>query len=285
MTMNLRRRAAGLGVAAAVLTAGSLWIGNSADRAPEEPRTVALDEAEQIASFHDLLAWLSKPTTTTKPRVTTTTRPRATTTTRPPVTTTTRPAVTTTTKAPVTTTTKPRPVTTTAVRPVPTTAPPATAPPATPPPATAPPAPVGNLAAATQNDLLAQVNARRATGVSCGGTWYPAAPALSLHSVLGKAAQAHATDMATSNYFSHTGLNGSSPGDRISAAGYHWRAWSENIAAGQATTTAVVNGWFGSTGHCQNFMSRTVTQVGFGMVQNPSSTYRIYWVANLAAPF
>jgi uncharacterized protein YkwD len=120
--------------------------------------------------------------------------------------------------------------------------------------------------------------------MSCGGVWYPAVPALSLQGTLGSVAQAYADDMATYSFFSHTGRDGSTPADRITAAGYRWQAWAENIAAGQATTTAVVTAWFNSTGHCENFMSSTVTQIGFGLTQNPSSTYRIYWVADMAAP-
>jgi uncharacterized protein YkwD len=269
MTINLRRRMAGLGVAAVVLTAGSFWIGHQAE--PRSDESVAA--AEPIASFNDLLAWLRRPTTTTTARPTTTTV-RPTTTTKPPTTTTVAP---TTTKPPVTTTTV-RPTTTT-VRPTTTTvAPTTTAAPATTVPAS------GGAATATQLDLLAQVNARRATGVSCGGTWFPAVPALSLQGNLGTAAQNYAVDMATYNYFSHTGRDGSSPGDRITAAGYRWQAWAENIAAGQQTTTAVVTAWFNSTGHCENFMSSSVTQIGFGLAQNPSSSYRIYWVADMGRP-
>jgi uncharacterized protein YkwD len=90
--------------------------------------------------------------------------------------------------------------------------------------------------------------------------------------------------MATYGYFSHTGRDGSDPGTRLGRAGYRWSAWAENIAAGQPSATDVVNAWFGSAGHCQNFMSSAVTQVGFGFAQNPSSTYKSYWVSDLARP-
>jgi uncharacterized protein YkwD len=128
------------------------------------------------------------------------------------------------------------------------------------------------------------VNAKRASGTTCGGTAYPAVPPLSLQANLATAADGHARDMATNNYFSHTGLNGSTPGTRISATGYRWSAWAENIAAGQTTPASVMAGWFASAGHCANFMSSAVTQVGFGKAEKPSSTYRVYWVADLARP-
>jgi uncharacterized protein YkwD len=276
MTLAVGRRIAGLGLSAVVLTAGSLWIGHQAE-APTADE--AIEAGAPIASFNDLVAWLRRPTTTTA-QPTATTRPEVTTTTMAPPTTTTAAPVTT--VAPSATTAPVTPPT----RPVPPTEAPATT--VAPPPTTtapAPPPPSGGAPAATQADLLAQVNARRATGLNCGGVWFPPVPPLTLQGTLGAAAQGHADDLATRNYFSHTGLDGSSPADRITAAGYRWRAWAENIAAGQVTTTAAITGWFNSPGHCENFMSSTVTQVGFGLAQNPSSTYRIYWVADMARPF
>ncbi len=61
--------------------------------------------------------------------------------------------------------------------------------------------------------------------------------------------------MKTNNYFSHTGLNGSTAGQRITAAGYTWSAYGENIANGYSSEQAVINGWLGSEGHCKNIMS------------------------------
>ena len=132
--------------------------------------------------------------------------------------------------------------------------------------------------------MLARVNAVRATGTSCGGVGYAAVPPLVLQATLIQSAAGHAVDMATHNYFSHTGLNGSDPGARITAAGYRWQAWAENIAAGQPTAAAVVAAWFASPGHCENFMSPTVTQIGFALATNTASTYGTYWVADLGRP-
>jgi uncharacterized protein YkwD len=156
------------------------------------------------------------------------------------------------------------------------------------PPPPAPPAPsapvTGGPPASIQAQLLNAVNARRATGTTCGGSWYPAVPALSLQSQLTSAAQGHANDMATKNYFGHNGLDGSTPSSRINATGYRANAWAENIAAGQTSVDEVMSAWWSSTGHCQDFMANFVTQVGFGLAQNPSSTYRMYWVADMARP-
>lgn len=255
-----------IGVAAvAVLTAGLYSIGQVSARTD--------GTVERVVSVRYLPR--SPRTTTTVPRTTTTTKV-PTTTQAPP---TTKATTTTTTKAPTTTTSKaPKPpvTTTTAPAPVPTT----TAPPVTTPVA----APPAGLPTSTQQEMLALVNAKRVTGMTCGGTVFAAVPALTLSATLTKTSDAHALDMANRNYFSHTGANGSDPGTRMTAAGYRWSAWTENIAAGQPTPASVIAGWFDSAGHCANFMASVVTQVGFGKAENPSSTYGIYWVSDLGRP-
>jgi uncharacterized protein YkwD len=132
--------------------------------------------------------------------------------------------------------------------------------------------------------MLGLVNAKRAAGTTCGGVAYAPVPALSLNGALTRAADGHATDMATNNYFSHDTLGGLDPAARILAAGYNILYWAENIAAGQPTPASVISTWFNSAGHCVNFMSGNVTQIGFGEAENAASTYKIYWVADLGRP-
>jgi len=103
-------------------------------------------------------------------------------------------------------------------------------------------------------------------------------PALTLSSQLGQAAQNHAEDMATNNYFSHDGLNGSQPWDRAKAAGYNYSYVGENIYAGLSTATAVIKGWMNSQGHRENILNPNYTEIGFGYAYNQSSDYRHYWV-------
>ncbi len=69
---------------------------------------------------------------------------------------------------------------------------------------------------------------------------------------LATAAQGHADDMLANGYFSHTGQNGSTPGDRITAAGYRWRTYGENIARGQQSEAEVMQDWTNSSGHHAN---------------------------------
>jgi uncharacterized protein YkwD len=83
--------------------------------------------------------------------------------------------------------------------------------------------------------------------------------------------------MADNNYFSHTGSDGSNAGQSVSATGYSWRAWGENIAAGDATVESVVTGWLDSPGHCGNIMNPIVTEMGAASTSNSSADFQIYW--------
>lgn len=130
---------------------------------------------------------------------------------------------------------------------------------------------------AEEQAMLNAVNAARAQSRNCGAGSYPAVPALTWNCKLEAAALGHSMDMANNNYFSHTGLNGSSPGDRISAAGYSWSAYGENIAAGVSSVDTVVQMWLDSPGHCANIMGTNFTNLGAARFSNPASTYNVYW--------
>ena len=86
--------------------------------------------------------------------------------------------------------------------------------------------------------------------------------------------------MATYNYFSHTGRDGSTPWDRMQREGYNWQAAGENSAAGYTTTRAVFDGWLQSEGHCKNIMSANFKDVGVGYAYDANSTYQYYWVTD-----
>jgi uncharacterized protein YkwD len=133
-------------------------------------------------------------------------------------------------------------------------------------------------------ELLVAVNKARSVARTCGTTNYPAVPALTEASKLDTSAQAHATDMVTKNFFSHTGSDGSQPWDRMTRAGYKWSAAGENIAAGNSTVAATMDQWLKSPGHCANIMGKNFTQIGFGYNYSPAATYKYYWVQNFAKP-
>lgn len=133
--------------------------------------------------------------------------------------------------------------------------------------------------------LLQQINAARATARTCASDAEPATAALVWNDRLFSAAARHSDDMARQNYFSHTGLDGRTPAQRVSAEGYSWKTVGENIAAGQQTVSAVMAAWLSSPGHCLNIMRADYTEVGVACVVAPSgSTYSRYWTMELARP-
>ena len=132
--------------------------------------------------------------------------------------------------------------------------------------------------AALQGEILTYLNQARSKSCLCGTTTYAATTPLALNNKLTAASDKHALDMATYNYFSHTGRDGSKPWDRMTREGYIWRTAGENIAAGYTTARAVVDGWLKSPGHCANIMNPNFKEVGVGYATNASSTYRVYWV-------
>ena len=52
--------------------------------------------------------------------------------------------------------------------------------------------------------------------------------------------------------------------DRITDAGYDYNFCGDNIAAGYATPSAVVNGWMDSPGHRRNILDSSFTQTAIG---------------------
>jgi len=161
---------------------------------------------------------------------------------------------------------------------------PAPAPAPDPAPAPAPaPAPDSTLTS-TQQLLLNAHNAARSQGRNCGSEFFPAAPPLTWNSQLTQAASVHSNDMANVNFFSHTGSDGSSAGQRVSNTGYAWSWWGENIAAGYQSVDAVMQGWLTSPGHCKGIMNPNFTEVGVAVVLGQGSQYSNYWTAVFARP-
>lgn len=135
-----------------------------------------------------------------------------------------------------------------------------------------------------QATMLARVNAYRRAGATCGDRGsYPATGDLAWSAALAAAALVHSDDMVAGNFFSHTGSDGRNAGQRITAAGYTWSTWGENIAAGQPTVAAVVDAWMASPGHCVNLMNERFRDLGVACVSGGAgNTYRSYWTMKLA---
>lgn len=121
-------------------------------------------------------------------------------------------------------------------------------------------------APATPNQqlLLDMVNDARTSGHQCGNTYYPPVGEVTWNVLLEDAAKQHSEYMNGTSTLSHTGRNGSDAGERITAAGYQWQAYGENIAEGYSTEEEVIHAWLGSQGHCANIMNGDFKEMGVG---------------------
>ncbi|UYV17972.1 CAP domain-containing protein [Halomonas qaidamensis] len=132
-----------------------------------------------------------------------------------------------------------------------------------------------------QQEMLALVNEARSQARQCGDQQFAATEPLTWNCKLARASQLHAEDMAENDYVSHTSPDGSGIEQRINNQGYPWQAVGENIAAGQLSAAAVVEGWLESPGHCSNIMNATFTEIGMASAQNADSQFTTYWAQAL----
>ncbi|PKT71256.1 hypothetical protein CW362_20285 [Streptomyces populi] len=119
-------------------------------------------------------------------------------------------------------------------------------------------APAAGAASPAVARVVALVNSERAK-VGCSP--------VALNAKLSQAAQAHSADMASHNTMSHTGSDGSDPGQRITRAGYLWSTYGENVAYGYSTPEQVMAGWMASVGHKRNILDCGFKEIGVGVAQ------------------
>jgi uncharacterized protein YkwD len=117
-------------------------------------------------------------------------------------------------------------------------------------------------------------------------------PPLSLDPKLTQAARTQATFCANHHKLTHTGDNGTSVGDRVTAQGYRWAAVAENAemqtpmpsgASGPDPRTAqrAVQGWIGSPAHRANILG-PYRQCGACYADAPDGIR--YWVVTFGTP-
>ncbi len=135
-----------------------------------------------------------------------------------------------------------------------------------------------------RDELLAEINQARSAGRLCGSAAYGPSPPVTWSDSLAMAAYLHSEDMALNNFFSHTGSDGSSACQRISAQGYPWTACGENLAVALPSVPSVIQGWLGSEEHCRNIMDPDFTEIGAGYAVGPygGDPSARYWTLDLA---
>jgi hypothetical protein len=108
-------------------------------------------------------------------------------------------------------------------------------------------------------------------------------PAVSFNAQLAAAALLHSQDMASNNFVSHVGSNGSTAGQRIDDAGYPWLSYGENVAAGFSSADAVFKAWMESPSHRENILGASFREIGIAMVQRSGTTHTWYWTMELGS--
>ncbi|MET9953813.1 sigma-70 family RNA polymerase sigma factor [Streptomyces sp. NPDC006339] len=94
-------------------------------------------------------------------------------------------------------------------------------------------------------------------------------------------ARAYGRDMVARDHYGHHGPDGSDPGTRMTAGGYSWSAWAENLARGQSGPESVVADWMADPPHRANLLNCRFRDTGVAAVPGPDGTI---WVQELAAP-
>lgn len=124
-----------------------------------------------------------------------------------------------------------------------------------------------SLASSLERQMLELINAERAK---------VGAPPLLLELNLNEAAEDHTQWMLAVDTFSHTGISGTSPGTRMTNAGFNFSgswSWAENIAGrtigGEAGYSDEVIGLhtqlMNSTGHRNNILNPSLEYIGIGI--------------------
>jgi uncharacterized protein YkwD len=134
---------------------------------------------------------------------------------------------------------------------------------------TATPIPPDDLA--VEQYIATQINQRRrAAGL----------PPLALDAALTQAARAHSHDMSGMDSPSHTGSDGSSPEERVEAAGYEGTYVGEIIAWGHRGSADVIEWWMNSPPHRAMILSTWATEYGVGYVRDEESLYINFWTVD-----
>jgi len=84
------------------------------------------------------------------------------------------------------------------------------------------------------------------------------------NSLLNKAAQAVAEDMAANGYFSHISPDGKDPWYWLNQVGYRYSYAGQNLAVNFSDSEMVETAWMNSPTHRSNIIKPHYTQIGFG---------------------
>jgi uncharacterized protein YkwD len=90
--------------------------------------------------------------------------------------------------------------------------------------------------------------------------------------------------MATADFVSHSGSDGSHVDERVEELDYAWSSVGENISAGRESSEEVVAAWLLSPEHCENVMRASFTEIGGACFHNKDTKNKTYWTVVFASP-
>lgn len=99
---------------------------------------------------------------------------------------------------------------------------------------------------------------------------------------LSRVARYKSADMANKGYFSHNSPTYGTPFQMMESFGLRFSAAGENIAYGQRTPAEVMRDWMNSSGHRNNILSRSFTEIGVGLAKNKNGV--CYWTQQFMKP-
>lgn len=105
-------------------------------------------------------------------------------------------------------------------------------------------------------------------------------PPLKVNEKLVQAAREHSANMAKHDELSHM-LDDKGPAERLTAVGYAFSSWAENVAEGQNTPAEVINTWMKSEMHKANILSKNA-EIGVGVAK--SADGKKYWTQVFGNP-
>ncbi len=109
---------------------------------------------------------------------------------------------------------------------------------------------------------------------------------VTVNAVLMAEAQRFSGIQADLGTLSHRGNDGTNAGQRLTRAGYTWRFYGENLAAGHITADDVVTAWMNSPSHRAIMLHPKAQEIGIGHTHrgNDPARYVNYYAMEVGQP-
>lgn len=108
-------------------------------------------------------------------------------------------------------------------------------------------------------------------------------PALGMNAQLASAAQGHSIDMACHGYIGHNGSDGSTPSERVAAAGY-FASRSSEIIYGSGYPQTAFDWWMNDQIHRNEILNPNVIEMGVGYAYLAGTAHQSYYTVVFASP-